>query len=72
MGAPGAVIEAEAEIPRAIAEAFRKGNLGVMDYYRLRNIQADTRMREGLAREETPPTQGPGESPITGEPTEGA
>jgi hypothetical protein len=39
-----------------------------MDYYRLRNIQADTKMREGLAREETPPTAGPGESPITGEP----
>ena len=61
-----AVIEAEAEIPRAIAEAFRKGQLGIMDYYRLRNIQADTRMREGLAQEETPPTQGPGESPLTG------
>ncbi len=44
-----AVVEAEAEIPRAIAEAFRKGQLGVMDYYRLRNIQADTQMREGLA-----------------------
>lgn len=47
-----AVVEAEAEIPRAIAEAFRKGQLGIMDYYRLRNIQADTQMRERLAREE--------------------
>ncbi|MCK4393954.1 flotillin-like FloA family protein, partial [Candidatus Bipolaricaulota bacterium] len=50
-----AVVEAEAEIPRAIAEAFRKGQLGIMDHYRLRNIQADTKMREGLAQEETPP-----------------
>ncbi len=47
-----AVVEAEAEIPRAIAEAFRRGQLGIMDYYRLRNIQADTQMRERLAREE--------------------
>jgi len=45
------VIEAEAEIPRAIAEAFRKGNLGIMDYYRLKNIDADTRMRESLSRD---------------------
>ena len=39
------VVEAEASIPQAIAEAFRSGNLGVMDYYRLKNIQADTEMR---------------------------
>lgn len=44
------VIEAEAEIPKAIAEAFRNGNLGVMDYYRLQNIQADTEMRESIAK----------------------
>jgi len=44
-----AVVEAEAEIPRAMAEAFRDGNLGIMDYYRMRNVQADTRMREGFA-----------------------
>lgn len=50
-----AVVEAEAEVPRAIAEAFRKGQLGIMDYYRLRNIQADTEMRRGLAQEESPP-----------------
>ena len=56
-----AVVEAEAEIPRAIAEAFRKGQLGIMDYYRLRNIQADTQMRERLAREEGPAPQEPGE-----------
>ena len=42
------VVLAEAEIPLAIAEAFRKGNLGIMDYYRLRNIQADTDMRESI------------------------
>src|SRR5579859_1554704 len=44
------VIEAEAQIPIAIAEAFRTGHLGVMDYYRMQNIQADTTMREGIAK----------------------
>ena len=44
------VILAEAEIPKAIAEAFRSGNLGIMDYYKLQNIQADTRMREGIVK----------------------
>lgn len=44
------VIEAEAEIPRAMAEAFRNGNLGIMDYYKMRNIQADTDMRETIAK----------------------
>ena len=44
------VVLAEAEIPRAIADAFRGGNLGVMDYYKLRNIQADTTMRESIAK----------------------
>lgn len=43
------VIQAEAEIPKAIAEAFRSGNLGIMDYYRYKNIQADTSMRESIA-----------------------
>ena len=42
------VVLAEAEIPLAMAEAFRKGNLGIMDYYRLKNIQADTHMRENI------------------------
>ncbi len=42
------VIAAEARIPEAIAEAFRNGNLGVMDYYNLRNIQADTQMRKAI------------------------
>src|SRR3954451_19207335 len=45
-----AVVLAEAEIPRAIADAFRSGNLGVMDYYKLRNVQADTSMRESIAK----------------------
>jgi len=43
------VVLAEAEIPKAIAEAFRSGNLGVMDYYKLKNVQADTSMREAIA-----------------------
>ncbi len=43
------VILAEAEIPKAIAEAFRSGNLGLMDYYRMQNIQADTSMRESIS-----------------------
>jgi uncharacterized protein YqfA (UPF0365 family) len=43
------VVEAEAEVPRALAEALRSGNLGVMDSYRLDNVQADTRMRESIA-----------------------
>ena len=42
------VVLAEAEVPKAIAEAFRKGNLGVMDYYRLKNLQADTSMRDSI------------------------
>lgn len=46
------VILAEAEIPMAIAEAFRKGNLGIMDYYKLQNVQADTLMRESIAKPE--------------------
>ncbi len=44
------VTEAEAEIPRAISEAFRNGQLGIMDYYKFRNIEADTRMRETIAQ----------------------
>ena len=44
------VIEAETEIPLAMAEAFRSGNLGVMDFYKMKNIQADTQMREEIAK----------------------
>ncbi len=47
------VVLAEAEIPKAIAEAFRNGNLGVMDYYRLRNIQADTEMRQSISGQDS-------------------
>jgi uncharacterized protein YqfA (UPF0365 family) len=42
------VVEAEAQVPLAISEAFRSGNLGVMDYYRLKNLQADTSMRDAI------------------------
>jgi uncharacterized protein YqfA (UPF0365 family) len=52
------VTEAEAEVPKAISEAFRKGNLGIMDYYKLRNIQADTEMRKNIAT-----------GPVTAQPT---
>jgi uncharacterized protein YqfA (UPF0365 family) len=48
------VVEAEAEVPRAMAEAFRKGNLGIMDYYRMQNLQADTGMRESIGGPEEP------------------
>jgi uncharacterized protein YqfA (UPF0365 family) len=51
------VVEAEAEVPRAMADAFHSGNLGIMDYYRMRNLQADTGMRESIA--------GPDERPAT-------
>jgi uncharacterized protein YqfA (UPF0365 family) len=56
------VVLAEAEIPLAIAESFRSGNLGIMDYYRLKNIQADTSMRDSIAKPGTEggPEQGPG------------
>lgn len=50
------VIEAEAEVPKAMAEAFRSGNLGIMDYYKMKNIEADTTMREAIAKPTT--TQG--------------
>ena len=45
------VIEAETQIPLAMAEAFRSGNLGIMDYYKIKNIQADTDMRENIAKQ---------------------
>jgi uncharacterized protein YqfA (UPF0365 family) len=44
------VIEAEAELPRAIAQAFREGNLGVMDYMRIKNIESDTNMRDSISK----------------------
>ena len=48
------VIEAEALVPQAMADAFRKGNLGIMDYYRMQNIQADTAMRETIGKPSSP------------------
>ncbi len=62
------VVEAEASIPLAIAAAFRSGNLGVMDYYRLKNLQADTGMRDSIGTSVeggTPPdvTQPPPQPP---------
>jgi uncharacterized protein YqfA (UPF0365 family) len=53
------VIEAEAEIPKAIAEAFRTGNLGVLDYYKLQNVQADTEMRQSIANPGSKQNPGP-------------
>lgn len=49
------VIESEAQVPLAMAEAFRSGNLGIMDYYRMKNIQADTDMRESISKPENNP-----------------
>jgi uncharacterized protein YqfA (UPF0365 family) len=43
------VVLAEAEVPKAIAQAFREGNLGIMDYYNLKNVQADTSMRQSIS-----------------------
>ena len=48
------VVENEAKLPLAISEAFRSGNLGIMDYYRLKNIGADTQMRESIAKPKKP------------------
>ena len=56
------VVEAEAQIPMAMAEAFRSGHLGIMDFYRMKNIQADTTMRENIASPQE--KQGPSTSPV--------
>jgi len=48
------VVLAEAEVPKAIADSFRSGNLGIMDYYRMKNIQADTTMRDAIGKDDTP------------------
>lgn len=49
------VIEAEAEVPIAMSEAFRSGNLGIMDYYKMKNIEADTGMRESISKSDKKP-----------------
>jgi uncharacterized protein YqfA (UPF0365 family) len=53
------LIAAEAQIPLAMADAFRSGNLGVMDYQRYRNVEADTIMRKAIAGEGNPPPPAP-------------
>lgn len=52
------VIEAEAQVPLAMAEAFRSGNMGIMDYYRVKNIEADTQMRDSIAKTPDKPHKG--------------
>ena len=55
------VVEAEAEIPLAMSQAFREGNLGVMDYYNMKNVASDTKMRDSISRSVEPeedPSQG--------------
>lgn len=47
------VVEAEAQVPLAMAEAFRSGNLGIMDYYKMKNVAADTKMREQISKGDT-------------------
>src|SRR5437870_1870775 len=49
------VVEAESLVPQAMADAFRSGNLGIMDYVRMKNLQADTSMRESIAGTDKPP-----------------
>ena len=52
------VVEAEAEVPLAMAEAFRAGHMGIMDYYRMRNVESDTRMRDTLSHLDDDPKGG--------------
>ena len=52
------VIEAEVQVPLAMAEAFKSGNLGIMDYYRMKNIEADTGMRDSIATKPSTPGAG--------------
>ena len=47
------VVEAEAEVPKALAYALKKGKLGIMDYYDMQNIKADTKMRENIAKDDS-------------------
>jgi len=48
------VVAAEAEVPLAMADAFRNGRLGVMDYYNMKNVEADTQMRRSIGGEDSP------------------
>jgi uncharacterized protein YqfA (UPF0365 family) len=63
------VVEAEALVPAAIAEAFRGGNLGIMDYYRMRNVLADTEMRQSISGPGAGPSQVGGSGGTTPPPT---
>jgi uncharacterized protein YqfA (UPF0365 family) len=60
----------EAEVPQAMADAFRQGNLGIMDYYWMKNVQADTTMRNAIAEGASEPQAGRTREP--GRPDEGA
>jgi uncharacterized protein YqfA (UPF0365 family) len=51
------VVEAEAEVPRAMAEAFRSGNMGIMDYYKMKNVMADTDMRDSISKLDDDPNK---------------
>ncbi len=53
------VVAAEAEVPLAMAEAFRNGQFGIMDYYKMKNIVADTKMRDSIGGQDTEPEDGP-------------
>lgn len=57
------VVEAEAEVPKALADALREGRLGVMEYYQMKNVMADTEMREGIAKAATPAQTLPNPNP---------
>ena len=48
------MVLAEAEVPKAMADAFRAGNMGIMDYYRMKNIVADTSMRDSISERTKP------------------
>jgi uncharacterized protein YqfA (UPF0365 family) len=62
------VVQAEAQIPEAIAQAFREGNLGVMDYYKLNNIKADTEMRSSIGAGVAPEAPSVGTQQISNQP----
>lgn len=59
------VVRAEAEVPRALAEALRAGKLGVMDYYQIKNVIADTQMRDAIGRSQMPEDDAGSEEPTT-------
>jgi uncharacterized protein YqfA (UPF0365 family) len=60
------VVEAEAQVPLAMAEAFRSGHLGIMDYYRMRNVEADTSMRNAIAGTDEPMPNAAPQPPASG------